>query len=93
LPYRICKGSTRRLAGLSNQSMIKDKEEFPVSTFYKNALDAVIMVLPILGILIPLIAILVVPNESNSSYYLQDIYYQYFYNVWVFSLHSYIAIY
>jgi hypothetical protein len=35
--------------------MIKDEEEFPVSTFFKIVLDAVIMILPVLAILLPMI--------------------------------------
>ena len=72
LPYRIWKGSTIRLAGLSNQPMIKDEEEFPVSTFFKIVLDAVIMILPVLAILLPIIVtgvLLSLPNDYFGNFY------------------------
>lgn len=74
LPYRIWKGSTIRLAGLSNQPMIKDEEEFPVSTFFKIVLDTVIMIIPVLAILLPIIVtgvFLSLPNDyfGNNFYY------------------------
>ena len=72
LPYRIWKGSTIRLAGLSNQPMIKDEEEFPVSTFFKIVLDAVIMILPVLAILLPIIVtgvFLSLPNDYFGNFY------------------------
>jgi len=72
LPYRIWKGSTIRLAGLSNQPMIKDEEEFPVSTFFKIVLDTVIMILPVLAILLPIIVtgvFLSLPNDYFGNFY------------------------
>ncbi len=56
LPYKIWKSSIIRLAISSDKPIIEEGEEFPMYTFNKVAMDAGIVILPILGLLIGLIA-------------------------------------
>ena len=51
LPYKVWKASIIRLADISNKPLLRDEEEFPVYTIFKIAYDAVITILPILGII------------------------------------------
>tara|TARA_B100000953_G_C17833390_1_gene362601 strand:- start:49 stop:528 length:480 start_codon:yes stop_codon:yes gene_type:complete len=52
LPYKIWKASTLRLAHISNDPLLNDEEEFPVYTIAKIGYDALIVFLPILGIVL-----------------------------------------
>lgn len=62
LPYKVWKSSVLRLGKNSEEAIINDNEEFPVYTFNKISMDAIIVVLPVLGIIIGLL------NWINSYY-------------------------
>lgn len=62
LPYKTWKSSVFRLEKNSKEAIVDDNEEFPVYTFNKVAIDAIIVVLPALGIIIGL------TNWINSYY-------------------------
>jgi len=67
LPYKIWKSSTLRLAHISNQPLLSDDEEFPVYTIAKIGYDAVIVFLPVLGIVLVVFSIFF--GGYNSYYY------------------------
>jgi len=67
LPYKIWKSSTLRLAHISNKPLLSDDEEFPIYTISKIAYDAVIVFLPVLGIVLGVFSLLF--GGYNSYYY------------------------
>ena len=68
LPYKIWKASTLRLAHISNDALLSDDEEFPVYTFAKIVYDAIIVILPILGIIVGIIVATYVGAYYDYSY-------------------------
>jgi hypothetical protein len=71
LPYKVWKSSTLRLAHISNQPLLSDEEEFPIYTISKIIYDAVIVFLPILGLIIGVIVLLF---GGYDYYYYYDYY-------------------
>jgi hypothetical protein len=56
LPYKIWRSSVLRLGQDSEKELISKNEEFPIYTFTKIAMDATIVVLPVLGVFFGFIA-------------------------------------
>jgi len=78
LPYKIWKSSTLRLAEMSNNPLLSDKEQLPVYTISKIAYDALIVIMPVIGIIIGLF-LLVTGEYGYSSfgpfYFVSSIFY------------------
>ena len=56
LPYKIWKASAYRLGEISGKAIVDENEEFPVYTYNKIAIDAIIFMLPAFSFFIALIS-------------------------------------